>query len=264
MVALRAQLALTLALGATVLACEPKLVVGEKQCPPLGDAMAILSTDPITYPWNAGFETDFCEFTQAGGYCTNDARASELIVSSPVHGGRFAASFTVDNTDGAGYQSRCVRRGVLPVAAYYGAWFYLPKLVDNPGKWNLFHFEGGDPADQKNAHELWDASLHYGSNGELQAFVFQFLSKPQVTWTPTNPPAVPIATWFHLQMYLERAADATGTVRLYQDGALLVEIKDVITDDTEWGEWYVGNFSKTLMAPESTLYVDDVSIRDTL
>src|SRR4051812_3175032 len=184
MVLARAQSWLTLGMACAALGCEPKLVVGEKVCP-ASDAMSTpLATDPVLTHWQAGFETDFCEFAQAGGYCVEDARASNRIVSKPkAHGGQFAAAFTVDNTEGAGYQSRCVRQGVLPRAAYYGAWFYFPALVENERNWNLFHFRGGDLAQVRSdlegeaqagadTHSLWDVSVQNASNGTLQAFVF--------------------------------------------------------------------------------------------
>jgi hypothetical protein len=60
---------------------------------------------------------------------------------------------------------------------------------------------------------------------------------------------------------LKRAADATGEVALYQDGELLIQATDLITDDSSWGQWYVGNLAQGLTPPDSTLYVDDVTLR---
>ena len=48
---------------------------------------------------------------------------------------------------------------------------------------------------------------------------------------------------------------------LYQDGALLLEVTGIVTDDTDVAQWYVGNLAKALTPPDSTLYVDDVTIR---
>lgn len=269
----RAQLALLLALGSVTLACESKLIVGEKQCP-ASDAMTVpLATDAVLTDWRTGFEADFCDFTQAGGYCVEDRQASNQIVSSPVHGGQFAAAFTVSSADDAGFQSRCVRQGALPSTAYYGAWFYFPKLVQNSRSWNLFHFRGGaatnvrtalEGEDQAGAdvHSLWDVSLKNASNGDMQAFVFDFFNMSEND--APSPRAVPIGKWVHFQLYFKRAANATGRIQLYQDGVLLVDLADLITDDTDWGRWYVGDYSKGLKPPDSTLYVDDVSIADTL
>jgi hypothetical protein len=77
-----------------------------------------------------------------------------------------------------------------------------------------------------------------------------------------DAPPVPIGTWFHLQMYLRRAADTSGEVTVYQDGIVVYRLTDLITDDSAWGQWYVGNLATALMPAASTLYVDDISIAE--
>jgi hypothetical protein len=147
---------------------------------------------------------------------------------------------------------------VFPAAAYYGAWYFIPATATNTALWNLVHFRGGTSAQQ---HGLWDISLVNGANGALEAVVFDFLNG--TTRRASRPTPVPIGEWFHLELYLKRAADATGEVALYQDDQLLFEAKNLITDDTSWGEWYVGNLATRLAPRDSTLYVDDVTIRST-
>jgi hypothetical protein len=44
----------------------------------------------------------------------------------------------------------------------------------------------------------------------------------------------------------------------------VVDFANLITDDTDWGQWLVGNYAEALAPPESTVYVDDVTIRATL
>lgn len=62
---------------------------------------------------------------------------------------------------------------------------------------------------------------------------------------------------------LQSALDATGDVALYQDGEELVRIADVISNDTPFSQWYVGNHAATMAvnSPTSTVYVDDVTVR---
>ena len=33
-----------------------------------------------------------------------------------------------------------------------------------------------------------------------------------------------------------------------------------MTDDSRWGQWFVGNYATALSPPSSTVYVDDVTI----
>ena len=217
------------------------------------------ATDPVTIPWSAGFENEFCDYIDAGGFCYGGGL--HKIVTSPVHSGRYAAEFTVSTADTMSNQARCVRQGILPTEAYYGAWYYIPataSLNTTDSLWNLWHFQGGDTSQEG----LWDVTLVNASDGSLQLLVFDFLNG--TVRKPTNPPPVPIGVWFHIQFYLKRASDTTGAVRLYQDGKLLVEKTGIITDNSSWAQWYVGNLAKDLTPPDSTLYVDDVTIAPTL
>lgn len=240
-------------------ACQPELNVGEWQCAPGADAMSPDMTAPVESPWSTGFEDQFCDYTELAGFCYAEPNASYTTVTSPVHSGRFAAAFKVTAGDENGHQTRCVRQGVLPDAAYYGVWYLVPEHATNPELWNLVHFQGSDPPAAP--HGLWDISLVNGMNGELEVVVFDFLNG--IVRRPEAPTPIPIGSWFHLELYLKRAADATGEVALYQDGALLFRATDLITDDSSWGQWYVGNLATDLTPPESTLYVDDVTIRAT-
>ena len=146
----------------------------------------------------------------------------------------------------------------MPVQAYYGAWYYIPSLAKNSGVWNLFHFTGGSEG-----HGLWDVSLINSSSGALQPVVYRFPlppanqgGKPALSFTPE----IPIRQWFHLEVFLKRAQDATGEVQVYLDGVSLLHLTNLVTDDTDWGQWYVGNLATDITPPEYTLYVDDVTI----
>jgi hypothetical protein len=75
---------------------------------------------------------------------------------------------------------------------------------------------------------------------------------------------VPIGSWFHLEFYLRRAKDATGEAALYQDGVRVADFPNVVTDDTTYGQWFAGNLADSLNPPDSTLYMDDVTISASL
>jgi len=184
-----------------------------------------------------------------------------------VHTGRYAAAFSVTaNPAHTGNQVRCVRQGVLPVEAYYGAWYYVPTLVtNNNAVWNLFHFAGGTgPSDT--THGIWDISLINTPTGDLRLVVYQF----RMAGTAGSIPAlsgdvtIPIGTWFHIVIFLKRASDATGEVQVYLNTASILHLTGLITDDSQWGQWYVGNLAENLTPPDSTLYVDDVTISGSL
>jgi hypothetical protein len=245
---------------ATCASCEPELIVGEWTCSTESNGPNPASpTDPVGVPWSTGFEERFCEYTEVAGFCYADANASYEVVTSPVHSGRYAAAFHVSASDRTALQARCVRQGVLPAEGYYGAWYFVPNLATNTAVWNLIHFQGGQPSGQ---HGLWDVSLVNTPQGELRLVVFDFLGG--MVRSPSDTPAIPIGEWFHLQLYLKRAADRTGSVALYQDGRKVFEVTNIVTDDSRWGQWYVGNYADGVLPADSTLYVDDVTISATL
>jgi hypothetical protein len=186
-------------------------------------------------------------------------RGSYAIVTSPVHSGQYAAAFSVQAECPTESEARCVRQGAMPASAYYGVWYYVPELAKNNANWNLLHFAGGSMGP---AHGLWDVSLRNNMAGDLQLYLFDFLNGRMLV--AQNPLPVPIGSWFHVQLYLKRAADATGEVALYQDGQQLFDLTNVITDDTNSGQWFVGNLATGLTPPASTLYLDDVSITQSL
>lgn len=224
-------------------------------------AQPILWDTAIDVPWSTGFEDGFCGFATETGYCLAGVDAPYAVTDAPVRSGTSAAAFPVATQDSLdGVQSRCVRRGVLPESAYYGAWYFVPSLAQTLGNWNLFHFQGGDGEARRG---LWDVSLHNGDDGQLYPHIFD-QSTGAIYNPPPGAPPIPIAEWVHIQLFLRRAADASGEVALYQNGELVVRITDIVTDDTVRGAWYVGNWAEDLIPPELTVFVDDVSIGDTL
>lgn len=239
-------------------ACEPVLDVGSWMCAEREEVQPSSSAArPVAVPWSTGFEHDFCDYMDLGGFCIVSPMAHHATVSSPVHSGQHAAAFGVVSSDPDAQQSRCVRQGILPGEAYYGAWYFVPARANNAGNWNLLHFQGGDAPLQ---HGLWDVSIENGSNGELQLVVFDFMNSK--VRNATTPKPIPIGAWFHVEFYLKRASDKSGRITLYQDDELLLDAANLITDDSAWGQWYVGNLATALTPAESTLYVDDVTIRD--
>jgi hypothetical protein len=273
---------------AWALGCDPNIIIGS-DAPPLpdaslahteagtaseaaadanaGDSGASAETgglQPLTVPWSTGFENGFSDWQQppSQGFCYALGGASFAIVGSPVHSGAHAAAFTVDTmTDASSSQTRCVRQGVLPLAAYYGAWYYVPSAAVNTGNWNLLHFQGANVPDGTFAHGLWDVSFSTPPGAPIHAYGFDFLRVAVLDASAVSP--VPIGSWFHLEVYLRRATDGTGQFAVYQDGRTIADASGVATDDSAWGQWFVGNLATALSPPVNTLYVDDVTVSET-
>lgn len=240
--------------------CQPQLDIGTWTCSANGTPSEIPSrTAPVATPWSSGFENRFCDYTELAGFCYTDETSAYGIVTSPVHSGRYAAAFTVQSDAEGGSQTRCVRQGELPTAAYYGAWYYIPEPTTANSNWNLFHFRGGE--DLSATRGVLDVSLV--TDGEdMHLAVFGRGHAP--IGESMRSASVPFGSWFHVQLYLKRADDMTGEVALYQDGQEVFDVTGVRTDDSTLGQWYVGNLANGLSPSASTVYVDDVTLSSTL
>jgi hypothetical protein len=255
-----------LVLAALSSACEPELVVGKvgaEQLPtctrdaPIFDGNGVRPEDKVVeIGWSTGFEEDgFCDYARAGGYCyVEGASTSFVVVEEPVRVGTSAAAFSLSTSAGAA-QTRCFLEGVLPVDAVYGAWFYIPEPVDNTGNWNLMYIQSMVPVNPG----LWDVSLGNAEDGSLRLYAFSHMGPPIPEPDPSPP--VPIGAWFHVELRLLRATDATGAMALYQDEMLIQEATGIVTVVSDVHQWYVGNLATSLTPPDSTIYVDDVTVR---
>jgi hypothetical protein len=212
---------------------------------------------PLAVPWSTSFEGQPGDSWMPGDpTCYATGGASFKVVTSPVHTGQHAAAFTIDTAVASPSQTRCLKQGVLPTSARYGAWYYVPTHATSINNWNLLHFQGADVADGTAAHGLWDVSLANALDGTLHTAVYDFL-RMRVLQTSVS---IPVGAWFHLEVFLRRAADGTGEFTLSQDGQVALNLTGLTTDDSRWGQWFVGNYAMAISPASSTVYVDDVTI----
>jgi hypothetical protein len=215
----------------------------------------------IEIGWSTSFENGLCDYQRARGFCYDPGEASIAIVDDPVRDGNSAAAFSVTSAapvDGGenGTQARCFLEGALPREAVYGAWFYIPELRQSTDNWNLMYIPGKD-AGPALLSGLWDVSLRNTPDNSLELYIYGHISA-----VPERDPLplVPIGSWFHVEFRLLRAEDATGEVELRQDGVTIQSATGIVTDQYDYHQWYVGNLAEGLTPPESTIYVDEVTI----
>lgn len=227
---------------------------------PAGGARDGTFTGPLPAPWSTSFDAGWCTFEDKAGFCYALGSSGYRLVTEPVHSGTHAAAFDMDpSTDPGSRQTRCVREGVLPVEAYYGAWYYIPSELTGAHDWNLLHFQGGMP--NTRLHNLWDVSMDDSEGNGYELFIYDALSNGH--YGQADPRPIPTDRWFHLEFFWKRATDATGEVALFQDGEEIVRRSGIVTDDSPFGQFYVGNYTDSLTTTTApvTVYVDDVSVR---
>lgn len=232
-------------------------------CPEAG-ASDGRNVGPLPAPWKTSFEAGLCNIDDDSGFCYADQDSSYRVVTSPVHSGTQAVAFDMDPSSvDRQRQTRCVREGVLPVEAYYGAWFYVPSELTLSGAhdWNILHFQGGPSNTPPPQHNLWDVSMDDSAGNGLEAFIYDAIHDEH--YGQTDPRPVPTDRWVHFEFYWKRATDATGEVALFQDGEEIVRRSGIVTDDSPFGAFYVGNYTASLTQATTTvtLYVDDVTVR---
>lgn len=231
---------------------------GEGACDPtlMPDAPGGAPSDPapVEVPWSTGFENGFCDYAQKQGFCYTNGDARFAAVSSPAHDGVGAAEFFVNATTGEA-AARCVRQGLFPPDAVYGAWFYVSTAAERTDNWNLMYFNGRPPGGDLIG--FWDVSIHV-VDGRNVLVVFD--QRRGMRLVPEGGPDVPIGSWFHVEFRLRRSAEENGLIELRQDGMPIFTLDGIVTDTSEWAQWYIGNLVAGRTPPDSTLYVDDVSI----
>lgn len=264
-------------------ACDSKLVIGSWSCPmppALGNAAGAggsgastaagggTSIPEFPLPWATGFEDGFCDYLRAGGYCYDNPADSAWheLVDTPVRSGRRAAAFGV--TAGRDTHTRCYLEGKLPAQAYYSAWYFVPKVHKVNDIWNLIHFQAQRQLRRSPGgfETLWDVLIENNDTGGLHLVVKgRSVVEGEYWQVPGETPTIPIGEWFHIELYLKLASDSTGEIALYQNGKLYLQKTELKTDfdDSMLGQWYVGNLAYALDPPQSTVYVDDVSVRRT-
>lgn len=217
--------------------------------------------------WTAEFETgDFSEWLNVPGGSVTMAPAPDTAEVSPerVRRGGFAAKLTIDAGAGAGQQTVFLsRKGDLPTAGYYSAWYYLPRTTTVAVYWVVFKIRRRDVADDATTeHELFDVDLVSMPTGEMGLQLYDHrvadtvpLLRPDVV--------VPAGVWFQLEAFYRNAPDDTGHLTLWLDGVEVADLGGAATSQTAWVEWAVVSVGDSLDPSAAVVYVDDCAVSRT-
>ena len=216
--------------------------------------------------WVSEFEVGtFAEWSgQPGGAANSDPSPNSIAVSAEqAHRGRYSAKLTiVAASGGAQANSGLDRRGDLPQAAYYSAWYYLPRTIDVGTFWTIFKFRRRYVIDDPTtADELFDLDIATLPTGEMAARVYDHrVSGDLPLDTPT--PIVPVSRWFQVEAYFRNAQDDTGHLTYWLDGRRILDIGGMPMAPTPWVEWDAVNVGVDLSPNPVTVYIDDAAISD--
>ena len=238
--------ALALALGALA-GCGPRLDVG---------------SDLL---WTARFEGDnFAEWTGQPGGATNATPSPPNLVevsNEHAHHGAFAAKLTIDaGSDGVQENAGLLRKGGLPSAAYYSAWYYLPHSATVGTFWVLMKLRTRAVLDDPSTEaELYDLDLINMPSGEMSLMLYDHRISGAVPLAVASP-VVPVGVWFQLETFYRNANDPTGQMTVWLDGRQVVDVTGQPMGPTPWVEWDVVSIGENLTPSMEVVYADDCAV----
>jgi hypothetical protein len=246
-------LAACVSLGAT--ACGRHVYLGG-----LGDGGNGADTGSGGILWQALFEHgDLSEWVGDGnGGIYMDARAQSPAASANnSHRGRFSGAATFAPM-GLTSWSYLYRDQPSPPDAYYGAWFFIPGSTQINSWLSLHHFGYHPTAGSADTMPVWDFHVYPTTAGMLAARLYE--SSTIKNYEQTNPAPVALATWVHFEILYHKAADATGHITVWQDGAQILDVANVVTAPTDAIQWDAGGGSNDVAPSPATVYIDDATI----
>lgn len=274
---------------------------GAKRDGAAADALPSCSSSP---KWHADHETgDLSQYTAGntygGSYDSNCKRPSSGVASSPVHRGRYAMKMTAPITaskpacrqfryeeSSLGHSKTAHQK---KNALYYGAWLRFPSDYTVKDWSNIVQFKSKTYSKSKN-DAFWVLELRNRKNSQGKAVMYLMLRYKGLYPGPHKGDptglklyrhkkldlAVPVAKWFHVQIYLEQSTNSTGKQSNYdgklvvwQDGVEIYNMNHIATRYPDsWNEWSINVYAPTNgitvggKPADFTLYVDDVAIDD--
>lgn len=203
-----------------------------------------------------------------GGGIFNSGFANATISSDVAHSGRYSArmSITTPNDPASGtrlfrwYESQ--RYG----QAYYSAWYYLPQVYTPSQYWNIFQFKSKTAA---NNDPFWILNVgNRQDTGNMYLYLYYWQSGTGPTPNEVGPVSysqsladLPVKKWVHIEAYLKQAADFTGHITVWQDGAVIFDKGGVKTRYSDGDEqWSLDNYSSGIGPSTAAIYIDDAAI----
>lgn len=183
------------------------------------------------------------------------------VTTERVRRGGSAAKLTVDAPAGAGQSNVVLSRAgdPLPPAAYYSAWYYLPRSIGVDMFWVIFKFR---QQEQMTMDELFDLDLINLDTGEMSVQLYDH-RKQAVVPLDVESPVVPVGRWFQIEAFYRNAQDDTGALTFWLDGRPIIDLPRQRMASSPFVEWDVSSIGENLNPGTAVIYVDDCAISRT-
>ncbi|HVZ87880.1 MAG TPA: heparin lyase I family protein [Polyangia bacterium] len=193
------------------------------------------------------------------GGSSADAPDTSIEVSTDyAHSGRY--SVKLSNAAVSSYEEVSVwRLDQYPQAAFYSAWYYLPRAYQTAADWTIMQLRAPAATDPTSIDELMDVDLRSLPGGDLILSVYDH--RQQYLRAPTPDPAVPvpIGAWFQVQTLFDYSSGPDGRFAVWLDDQLIYDLPRPY-DLTGTVYFSACSISMALSPADSVIYVDDAAI----
>jgi hypothetical protein len=208
------------------------------------------------------------------------------LSTAQTRSGRYSAALTILYANGMQRPEPGVRLGYhahgevartdpknLPDEAYYSSHYYFPSTVKAEW-WNLMQWKQSmltSPGVQTRIPVYFVSGVYLGG-----AMRFILRSKVSATGEFTQPGStlaiakvpIPTKSWVRLECLYRWSKEATGRIACWQNGVLLWDIKNIVTEFkvpyVDYPrQWAVNNYAGKTDPIHHVIYVDDLAVRTT-
>lgn len=228
-----------------------------------------------------------CKYPGGGVLNTQEDAVTAVATTRESHSGRYSAEATITGAIRAQHGNRAVRlmrwtdkpwdKGgrQLPKSAYYSTWMFFPTTYNSnkyppwdPGDggwWNVFQFKANDDNDV--SQSVWTLNIYHDDKSQMMHFgLYSHVNTP-ASVDQSEPVALPVGRWFHVEAFYQVDAGGGGKVVIWQNGKEILHAENVRTAISHQKEnpiWGVGNYTDHVAGDAtegtSTIFFDDAII----
>ncbi|MFL5307621.1 MAG: heparin lyase I family protein [Polyangia bacterium] len=214
--------------------------------------------------WAAHHETgDFTEWNgDKKGDLSADPQTSVNISTDFAHSGKYSVKLSnsaVSTSDSSPAEARVWRMAPYPQAAYYSAWYYLPRGYQTTTDWTIMQLRT-PPPDGGAVSLLLDVDLRSLPGGNLILSVYDHRPQYLRSATPDPEVKVPVGSWFQVQAFFDYSSGSDGRFVLWLDNQLLYDLQRPFNLPEGIVYFSVCSVTLALSPPDSVIYVDDATV----
>ncbi|MCC6456100.1 MAG: heparin lyase I family protein [Caldilineaceae bacterium] len=197
------------------------------------------------------------------GKCSRDGTG---VTTEQAHSGAHSMKLVINSQKTAGCRQFRKLEPASGQSYYYSAWFFIPEHVQVGVFWNIFQFKSNIKG---KSGLFWKLEVRNNEAGDMMIVPVWKGPIPgphegdgvDNILYPQTKTIVPVAKWFHLEVFLKQSENFDGQIIVWQDGIELLNMQNVRTKYPGGIQnWSVNNYGNQLTPNPTTLYIDDVAI----